>query len=197
MELIERHTEQQAEIIERDGQQEITGWASVYYDGTEKTQYHLGDNLYERIQPGAFDAALDQRQNVQVRYNRSDDWVLSDTETGAVVKTDEKGLRYSVPFDPQDPQHQSVKAKIQKGLIRGSSFGAMGPQYRYTEEAGKHIAWLVGVKVLRDCGPVNSPAYKGAPALMRSEECNRQYREWLKAREETEKRLKKMGRHPR
>jgi HK97 family phage prohead protease len=190
-ELITRNTETTPELVERaDGKREIAGYGALYYDGTSKTEFQLGDNLYERVAHGAFDRCLAEGQVVQVRYNHSPDWVLADTTTGAVVRTDQKGLRYSVPFDSDDPQHQTVRSKLEKGLIKGSSFGALHPTYRYADEGGKHVAWLTSVRILQDCSPVNSPAYKGAPAMLRSAEEG--YHEWLKAREETRKRIEKI-----
>ena len=148
-EIITRYTsEHETEIIERGGQREITGYASVFFDGTANTEYKIGDNLYERINRSAFDRPLAQHQNTEVRYNHSQDFVLATVETGAVIRTDEKGLRYSIPYDPQDPQHQTVKSKGEKGVIRESSFQATKPTYRYAEDNGKHIAWLTSVKDL-------------------------------------------------
>lgn len=191
-EIVRSTTNHDTQLVERsNGTKEITGYASVYYDGTSGTEYQLDDNLYERVSPGCFDKALAERQNVEIRYNHSTDFVLGDVESGAIVRTDDKGLRYSVPFDDSDPDHLKVKSKIEKGLIKGSSFQALGPTYRYQDENGKHIAWLTGVKVLRDCSPVNNPAYKGAPALMRSEELDKGYKDWLRLKMETEKRLSK------
>jgi HK97 family phage prohead protease len=194
MDLITRNTtEHQTQIVERDGKKEISGYGAIYYDGTPSSEYHLGDNLYERIQPGAFDRPLAERENVEIRYNHSDDFILGDVEGGAVVKVDDKGLRYSLPYDAADPQHQTVLAKINKGLIRGSSIGMYGPQYRFTQENGKDIAWVTGVKKIRDVGPVGRPAYTGATATIRSADCDEQYQAWLKRKAETEKRLAKLA----
>jgi HK97 family phage prohead protease len=191
---ITRHTTQHdTSIVERSGgAKEICGYGAIYFDGTPATEYDLGGGLVERIQRGCFDAAIAERQNTEVRYNHSPDFVLGDVEGGAVVRSDEKGLRYSVPFDPQDPDHAKVKSKIEKGLVKGSSFCAVGPTYRYADDNGTHVAWLTSVKVLKDVAPVNSPAYKGAPAMMRSAELDEGYKEWLRLKLETEKRLAKL-----
>jgi HK97 family phage prohead protease len=190
---IERNTQGTVELIERaDGKHEIAGYGAVYYDGTPGSEYDLGGGLFERFSPGCFDRCIAERQNVQIRYNHSGDWILGDVEGGAVVRCDQKGLRYSLPYDPEDPQHLAVRCKLQKGLIRGSSIGAAKPEYEFREESGKHIALVRSVKMIRDVGPVNDPAYKGASAMCRSADLDNQYNDWLRKKAETEKRLKRL-----
>jgi HK97 family phage prohead protease len=188
-----RYTDNETCLIERNGTKEISGYGALFYTGEPGTEYPLGDNLFERIQPGAFDKCLASGKNVAITYNHSRDFVLGDTEHGAVVRCDNMGLRYSVPFDPQDPDHQKVASKIHKGLVKGSSFAATNPKYRFEQENGKDIAWITSVDVLRDCSVVNDPAYKAAPAMLRSEELDSQYKEWLRLKAETEKRLQKIA----
>jgi HK97 family phage prohead protease len=188
--LITRNTQAEVNLIERNGQHSIQGYGALYYDGTSGTEYQLDDNLFERFSKGAFDRPLAEKQNIEVRYNHSQDYVLGDTSNTAEVKVDERGLRYSVPFDSNDPDHAKVKAKIEKHLIKGSSIAGV-PVYRFDRENGKDIAWVVSMKTIRDLGPVNSPAYKAAPAMMRNAELDEQYKEWLRLKNETEKRIAK------
>ena len=51
---------------------------------------------------------------------------------------------------------------------------------------------MTGLEVIEDVGPVNNPAYKAAPAMMRSEQLNKEYDEWLRLKVETDKRLKRL-----
>lgn len=191
MEIIRNTSNHCTEIIERDGKKEITGYGAIYYDNTPGSEYQIGPNLYERFAKGFADTAIASGQNIVVRYNHDDNFILDDTDNGAKVKADDKGIKYSVPFDSQDPDHLKVKSKIEKGLIRGSSIAATNPKYSFTEEGSKHIAWVTSVERVIDCSPVNNPAYKNAPAMLRSAELNEQYETWLKSKAETSKRIAK------
>ena len=191
--IIERSIETQCELIERNGKEEITGYGAVVFDGSPGTEYQLADNLWERFAPGAFDKYLASGNNIEIRFNHSSDFVLGDTQGAARCTVDEKGLRYSVPFDSTDPDHIKVRCKLQKGLIKGSSIAGV-PQYRFEDQAGKHIAWITSMRSIRDVGPVGTPAYKAAPAMMRSDDLDQQYKNWL-LKQETEKRVKKYRDH--
>lgn len=102
---------------------------------------------------------------------------------------DKKGLKYDSPVDERDPDYQKVLVKIQKGIVRGSSF-----IYRVTDAAmdrdgDKDVLWIEDGK-LREVSPVNSPAYRGTDVIVRSEDDEvifRTYDQW-KAQQETLKR---------
>jgi HK97 family phage prohead protease len=178
-------------LIERtDGKKEICGYGAIFYTGSPGSEHKIGENLFERFQKGCFDSAVASGSNIQIRYNHSADFILGDTDSDATVSTDDKGIKYSVPFDASNPDHQKVAKGIGK-WIKGSSIGAYNPTYRFDVEGGKHIAWVTDLEVIRDLSPVNSPAYKNAPAMMRSSELDEQYTSWLKAKAETDKRINK------
>jgi HK97 family phage prohead protease len=179
-----------------DGTSYLSGYASVWYDGTSGTEYHLGGNRYERIDPRAFDKVIQEKQNVEARFNHSQDFILGDVATGTLeLRSDKRGLHYRVPFDAQDPDMLKVRSKIKKGLIKGSSFGFIPAKIEWRSEGDKHVGTVREVLVLRDVGPVNNGAYKGTTAEYRSEAIERSYDEWLnneKMKSETEARLKKL-----
>jgi HK97 family phage prohead protease len=181
---------------ERNGQQYIAGYASVFYDPKDSgTEYHLGGNLYERIDPQAFHQILAERSNVEARFNHSEDYILGDVASNTLqLQTDGKGLRYTVPFDAQDNDHVKVRSKINKGLCKGSSFAFRAGKTEFATDGDKHICWVRTVAELRDVGPVSKPAYTSATAQLRSKELEDNYKDWLqqeKLREETQKRLEK------
>ena len=90
------------------------------------------DGFYETIGRDAFNQSLTKQQQIESRYNHSADHVLGRTDLGSLqVWTDEKGLRYRVRFNPDDPDHQKVKAKIASGLIKGSSFSFFPKKVRF------------------------------------------------------------------
>lgn len=189
-----RMTTDDTKMEERNGQQYISGYGSVFYNPADPgTEYHLGGNLYERIDPQAFNQILAERSNVEARFNHSDDYILGDVESNTLeLRTDAKGLRYSVPFSADDPDHLKVRTKINKGLCKGSSFAFQPGKTEFTNEGDKHICWVRSIKRLRDVGPVSKPAYQASTAFVRSKEMDDNYAIWLEQERlkiETEKRL--------
>jgi HK97 family phage prohead protease len=143
----------------------IAGYASVFFDGTEKTEHYDRDlGLYERIAPVAFDKAIRERQVVEARYNHSPDHVLGRTDLGNVnLSTDAKGLKYRIKFNEKNPDHQKVVSLIEDGIVEGSSFYASVGDYKLSGEAITYFEFD-----LIDVGPVNRPAMTGTgqPVIM-------------------------------
>ena len=94
-----------------------------------------------------------------------------------MVRCDNRGMRYLFPMDRLAVKYaRKVAHGISKGLIRGSSFAGNGAKYRFDTEGGKDIAYLIDLDSLRDCGPVNHPAYTGANTTMWSAYLDEQYK---------------------
>ena len=62
--------------IRTDGRGRIFGYAAVYYDGTEQTQYRMCDALVERIFPPAFDRCIRERQDIWALFNHDENQIL-------------------------------------------------------------------------------------------------------------------------
>lgn len=163
-----------------DGQA-ITGYASVFYNKQEAgTEYTLTNGVVERIAPTAFNQAILKSTNVQARYNHDDSFTLGNVETGTLrLQVDARGLKYIIPFDAQDPQHIAVARKIEKGLIKGSSFAFVPKKVKWSREGEKDIATVEDLD-LYDVGPVNRGAYPAATALVASDIYSKQHELWLK-----------------
>lgn len=189
---ITRYTEDtDTQVIERtDGQSYIEGYAVRWYDGTPGTEFQLGPNRVERIVRSAFDGILnDPNEDTKCRFNHSREWTLGDKSTGLVLRSDEYGVRYRLPYDPADPQHQVVRSKRQKNLITGSSFKA-DVKYRWKRENDKDVAEVVDVARLYDVGPCDKAAYASTTAVVRAEDTD-EYKQFL-AQQETDKRLEQL-----
>ena len=102
----------------------ICGYASVFYNPTDPgTEYNLFDNVYERIDRAAFNRALSEKRDVTANFNHDNNYLLGRTSSGTLrLSVDSRGLFYEVKLDESDPQHQSIKAKVARGDITGSSF---------------------------------------------------------------------------
>jgi HK97 family phage prohead protease len=157
----------------------ITGYAAVFYrKGEPGTEYELWRDAYERIMPGAFDAALRDGDVVRGLTNHDSNWLLGRSDLGTVrLSIDKIGLRYEI--DPPDTQAgRDTVALLERGDLDASSFG-------FRVYGGKRgaVAWIDEVRdgkdieireirevELLDVGPVTFAAYSAATAGVRSGE---------------------------
>jgi hypothetical protein len=171
-------------VIETSGDdQYIAGYASVFFDGSDESQRYDGSlGLYERIAPTAFDRSIRDKHKVEARYNHSADHLLGRTDLNTVtLATDARGLRYRVRFDASDPDHQKVAAKINSGLIEGSSFMASPTKWVLSKHEDDTVVTYTDLDLI-DVGPVNHPGMKGTgqPVLMGEVENAEEFKEELK-----------------
>lgn len=183
-----RHT--QTEV--RAEENRITGYASVFYDGTPQTEYELWKGAVERIDRRAFDRAIQEEHDVRALYNHDADNLLGRTPNTLSLSVDKRGLKYEVKYDPTDPTHQSVFAKIKRGDLSGSSFAFRVTGESWAEEEGREVRTVTDVQLI-DVGPVVFPAYAGSTTGLRSidsdTEARSSHQQW-KAKQETDKRMK-------
>ena len=160
---------QPIQIEEREGKNPaIAGYGSVFYDGTEGTEYKLYTDFIERIAPGAFTRALQEQQDVRGLFNHDSDHILGRTAAGTMVlSVDTKGLRYEI--DPPDTNlGRDLQQSIKRGDISGSSFGFRVMKQSWAE-VGDVVYRVIEDVDLYDVGPVTFPAYKGASTAVRAE----------------------------
>ncbi len=157
----------------------IVGYAAVFYRADDPgTEYRLYEDAYERIMPGAFDAAIRDGDVVRGLTNHDDSWLLGRSDQGTVrLSVDRVGLRYEI--DPPDTQAgRDTVVLLERGDLDGSSFGFRiygGKRGRtaWIEEArdGRQISIREIHEVeLVDVGPVTFPAYLATSAGVRSDE---------------------------
>lgn len=171
-----RHLNQATSHVElrsEEGRQYIEGYASVFYKEDDPgTEYRLAENVVERIQPGAFDKAILEGQDVRALFNHDANELLGRTKSGTVsLSVDDRGLKYRIKFDPEDDNHKKIARWIDKGDLDGSSFGFIPYADGETWERSKnmHIRNITSVKLV-DVSPVTYPAYQAAE--VRSEGCD-------------------------
>lgn len=150
----------------------ISGYAAIFYRSDQpETQYQVDYDLVERILPGAFDAFLASDADCTCSPDHDDRLLLGRRSSGRLmVSADDRGLRYSVPYDADDPDHQRVAAKIRRGDITGSSlrFYALEERWLRDDASGLIIRELLKADVTQ-LGPVTDPAYRGTTAEVRSD----------------------------
>lgn len=148
----------------RDGKPDaITGYASVFYDGSPGTEYELGPNMKERIMPGAFDNVMLERHDVIGLYNHDPNYVLGRSDAGTMrLSVDHRGLHYFI--DPPNTQYaRDLKESLRRQDIPGSSFSFKATKETFSREGMNKIREIRSAHVY-DVGPVAMPAYKGTTA---------------------------------
>lgn len=159
-------------LLSRDGGGEvIAGYASVYYDGSQGTEYQLWEGAVERVMPGAFDRALAEGDDCRGLFNHDPNCVLGRSASGTLrLKSDAKGLSYEI--DPADTTVSAdVREHLRRGDVNGSSFSFLITDQDWRTETRNEktldIREIRGVKLF-DVGPVTYPAYEGTTAGTRS-----------------------------
>jgi len=152
-----------------DGKTFIVGYGAVFYDGKPENEFNMGPTwdgraYVERVSRNAFDRALKEKDDVRGLQNHEPNMLLGRTSAGSMeIETDEKGLRYIIPVDMEDPDHKRVLRKIERGDLTGSSFSFEVESRTIDEDEKQVIRTITGVK-LYDVGPVTFHAYAGTSA---------------------------------
>ena len=181
-----RFTNSQPVQIEtrQNGSPVITGYASVFYRaGVPGTEFRLGKDVVERIEPTAFDSSMRRSDDVRALFNHDPSVVLGRSKSGTLrLSVDATGLRYEI--EPPDTQAaKDVMTSIKRGDITGSSFAFQTITDKFENSKPDNIRMVKDV-TLWDVGPVTYPAYEastaGARALGLSDNFAERYELWLK-----------------
>ena len=148
---------------------QLVGYASVFYDGTPKTEFRLWEDFVERIMPGAFDKTLKAKDDVRALFNHDPSLILGRTTAGTVgLEIDKRGLRYSIELGSTTVAEDVVE-HVRRGDISGSSFGFEVTDVVHRMEDKVDIREIAGVKLF-DIGPVTFPAYEATDVSVRADE---------------------------
>lgn len=153
----------------------ISGYAAVFYRIEDPdTQYRIDEDMVERIMPGAFDAFLASDFDCTCSPDHDDRLLLARRSSGRLALTaDDRGMRYSCPYDETDPDHQRIAAKIRRRDITGSSIRFIPLEERWLRDidSGVVVREVIAADIMQ-LGPVTNPAYRGTTAEARSAELN-------------------------
>lgn len=156
-----RYFSETLELREQDGEQYFEGYAAKF--GTETD---LG-GFTESIERGAFDNVLND--DVRGLFNHDDNIVLGRTKSGSMTLTvDDVGQRYTIKYNPNDPDHVKVMEKVKRGDVDQSSFAFTIAEERIEKRSGKPHRSIVKFKRQYDVSPVTYPAYQDTTVAARS-----------------------------
>jgi len=170
--------------IRADGEKRtVFGLASVFYDGTEGTQYELWPGMVERIMPGAFDRTLADGDDVRGLFNHDSNLLLGRTASGTVrLSTTSRGLLYEIDL-AESSYSKDLAIHAERDDVAGSSFGFTVRGERFSREAELEIREVTDVRLF-DVSPVTYPAYESTSTGIRSEdlvEVRSAYSAWKRA----------------
>ncbi|HKD60538.1 MAG TPA: HK97 family phage prohead protease [Terracidiphilus sp.] len=146
----------------------ISGVAAVY--GPE---YDLG-YFSEKIAPGAFTRALEEKQDVRCLFNHNPDNLLGRTKNRTLSLADSSdGLQYDCDTDPETSVGRDVVRMIERGDLDGCSFAFVVRKDNWSDEfdgAGRYVRTVRTIEDLDlyDVGPVTYPAYTETSVGIRS-----------------------------
>lgn len=151
-----------------DDQPRIVGVASVYYDGSERTEYELWKGMRERILKGAFDRAI-KEDDVRALFNHDSNQVLGRTKSGTLsLQSRDEGLFYETK-NSDTRVYTDVREMIRRGDVDGSSFAfrVLSERWKWDDARSLEIREIEEVQ-LYDVGPVTFPAYEATSAGVRA-----------------------------
>ena len=158
---------------EGEARRTVRGYAAVF----GKRSDNLGGDayqVYEVIEPGAFDAVL--QDDVRALFNHDANLILARSKGGSgtlALGVDERGLWYEFEA-PDTTAGRDLLVSLARGDVDQSSFAFTvdrdGQKWVEVTEAGKTIATRTIKKITRlyDVSPVTYPAYPDATAALRS-----------------------------
>jgi uncharacterized protein len=158
---------------EGDRPTSIAGYGSVFYDPTNPdSEYRIDYDLYERFGATAFAEYLASNEDCIGCWDHNSSNLLGRRAAGTLKLTaDSRGLLYEIPFDPTDPDHQRIGAKLRRGDVTGSSQRFIATEERWMREdraEGRVIIREITRAILMDIGPQTFPAYPGTSAELRT-----------------------------
>jgi len=132
----------------------IEGYFAVY-----RQQTKLWGDVYEMIEPGAFDKSLAEN-DIRCLFNHDTNVVLGRTGAGTLeLKSDEYGLWGSVKINEEDREAVDIWARVDRGDLSGCSFGFLPSSERYEKAPDGSILWHVEEADTREVSVCTFPAY--------------------------------------
>jgi len=143
----------------------------IFFEGYGATFGDVADLgwMSEEIDPLAFSEVMGD--DVRGLFNHDDDQVLGRTASGTMTWTiDKTGAKYSIRYNPNDPDHVRVMEKVKRGDVSQSSFAFSVKDDRWETRNGKEHRTVLRIKRLYDFSPVTYPAYQNTTVAKRSYE---------------------------
>ena len=160
-----------------NGEKRIEG-----YFATFKGVYAICEGCVERVDPHAFDEALDD--DIRCLIDHDTRLVLGRTKAGTLdLRVDKEGLWGSVLINEQDQDAMNLYARVQRGDVSQCSFGfdILEEDDEWNNETGEGVFTIKKVK-LYEVSCVTFPAYPDTEINARKHDVKRHTLEaWKRA----------------
>lgn len=152
---------------ETEGNRYIEGYFAVF-----NSEYWVGPNAYETIDPGAFD--LNRDQDVRALTNHDTTLVLGRTTAGTLQLTvDERGLWGSVLINERDQDAVNAYERVARGDVNQCSFGFYILDESIDRSEPGLTVWHLRSVELHEVSICTFPAYKDTEIEARTAELDR------------------------
>jgi HK97 family phage prohead protease len=158
----ERRMVSQAVEFRKDGDAE-------YFEGMAVPFGQVTDLGYfsEEISRDAFSDVL--KDDVRGLFNHDPDVILGRSTSGTMgLKLTDKGVFYSIRYNPNDPDHVRVMEKVKRGDVSQSSYAFTVKDETWGKREGKSHRVIEKIQRWYDVSPVTYPANPNTTVAKRS-----------------------------
>jgi HK97 family phage prohead protease len=121
----------------------------------------------EEIAPGAADEVMGD--DIRGLFNHDPNILLGRNKSGSMaLVNDTKGVKYSIRYNPDDPDHVRVMEKVKRGDVSQSSFAFSVKDDKWETRNGREHRTVLKLKRMYDVSPVTYPAYPSSTVAARS-----------------------------
>ena len=146
-----------------DNTRTLTGYAALY-----NTEARIAGIFREVLEPGAFRAALDRKDDVRALFNHDPNHVLGRTRSGTLtLSEDERGLKYTITL-PDTQAGRDLWTSVQRGDVSQSSFAFSEDDAEWRDKDTDMPLRAIKSVHLFDVSPVTYPAYNETSVSARS-----------------------------
>lgn len=133
----------------------ISGHAAVFNEETD-----IAGVFREVIRPGAFERAIDERQDVALLLNHDPSTVMARVSNNTLrLREDQIGLYFEALLDPNDTDATRTVAKIERGNITQMSFAFAATREKWHHSENSPLREVLDTDMF-DVSPVTYPAYQ-------------------------------------
>ena len=156
-----RYLSQPLEYREEGEEKRFEGYAVIFNSETDLGWFT------EEIRDGAFEDVMDD--DVRGLFNHDPDVILGRNKSGTMkLSVDKRGVKYSIDYNPNDPDHVRVMEKVKRGDVSQSSFAFGIKDAVWETRDGRDHRVITKLSRWYDVSPVTYPAYQDTTVAARS-----------------------------
>lgn len=153
--------------VRKEGEYEFFEGAAVVFNSVTDMGW-----FSEEIASGAFDDV--KNDDVRGLFNHDPDVILGRSKSGTMKLTiTDKEVRYSIKYNPNDPDHVRVMEKVKRGDVSQSSFAFSIKDAEWETRDGKDHRRITKMSRWFDVAPVTYAAYQNTSVAKRSFQASR------------------------